>query len=156
MIWLIKKWFKKREEIKKEPICCDVEADLEDIISGLKEKKYQVDVYKITNLNSFLHAITTGIDGIILEEFKGEDMAAVRIYTEKPRVKIQEEIEDGVKVQKRLHIRFWKIKDDVYRVKAHTEYDVTDSRHVLGEDVNFGQGCEWFKKDMINTDVKIL
>jgi hypothetical protein len=156
MFWLIKKWLKKRKEIKREPICCDVEADLEDIISALKEKKYQVDVFKITGLSSFLHAITTGIDGIILEEFKGEDMTAVRIYTEKPKVKMQEEIEDGVKVQKRLHIRFWKIKDDVYRVKAHTEYDVTDPRHVLGEGINFEQGCEWFRKDMMNTNVKFL
>ena len=125
-------------------------------MNTLKEKKYEVDVFAITGLNSFLEAMTTGIDGIILEEYKGEDVAAVKTYTEKPKTRIEEEIEGGEKINKRLHVRFWKIRDGVYLVKAHTEFDVTDPRHALGEDVNFNQGCEWFRKDMEDTEVKIL
>lgn len=156
MFWLIKKFFKKREETKKDPFCCDVKASLGEIVSVFIEKGYRVDVFAITDLNSFLEAVTTGIDGIILQEYRGEDVAAVRTYTEKEKVAIQEEIEDRVKVQKRLHVRFWKIKDDVYRVKAHTEYDTVDSRHALGEGVDYEQGCEWFRKDVVDTDIKIL
>jgi len=156
MFWLIRKWLKRFEETRKDPFCCEVKATLDGLASALKDKKFQVDIFTITDLSSLLHAITTGIYGIILEEYKGEDVAAVKTYAEKPKVRIEEEIEDGEKVKKRLHVRFWKIRDDVYLVKAHTEYDVTDPRHVLGEDVNFKQGCEWFRKDMQGTEVEIL
>jgi hypothetical protein len=156
MFWLIRKWLKKREEIEKDPICCDVKANFNELVSVLKTKGYQVDVYKITDLGSFLHALTTGIDGVILENYKGEDLTAVRTYTEKPKARIEEEVEDGLKVQKRLHLRFWKIRNDVYLVKAHTEFDVTDPRHVLGEGINFEQGCEWFRKDAEDSGIKIL
>lgn len=156
MFWLIKKWLKRREEINKEPICCDIKSTLDELVSTLREKGFVVDVFKFTGLSDFLHAITTGINGIILEQYNGEDIAAVRTYTEKPKVKIEEEVEDGIKVNKRLHIRFWKLREDIYRVKAHTEYDVTDPRHVLGEDIDFEQGCEWFRKDVEESNIKIL
>lgn len=156
MLWFIRKWLKKLEETTKDPLCCDIHADIDEIFSVLENEGYVVDIFVVNDLKSFLKAITVGIKGIILEEYRGEDMAAVRTYEEKEKVKIENELQDGIEAQKRLHVRFWKMNDNNYRVKAHTEFDVTDPRHALGEGVNYNQGCELFRKDVSNSEIKIL
>ena len=156
MLWFIRKWLKKLEETTKDPSCCDIHADIDEIFSVLENKGYNVDVFIIRDVKSFLKAMTIGIKGIILEEYRGEDIAAVRTYEEREKVEIQNELKDGINVQKRLHLRFWKMNDNNYRVKAHTEFDVTDPRHALNEGINYDQGCEWFRKDVQGTDIKII
>lgn len=156
MFWLIKKWLKKLKETTQDPRCCYIKAKREKIVSIFKKEGFLVDVFEFQNIEDFLKGITIGIHGTILEEYRGEDIAAVKPYISKEEIKLAKGKSEWIGVKKRLHIRFWKTGDDNYLVKAHTEFDVTDPRHILEIGINFEQGCKWFKRDIKDTDIKII
>jgi hypothetical protein len=160
LVWYIGSLRKRLEETTKDPKCCYVRADSSMLVSTLRTKGYEVDVFPfpITDLLSLWKTLKGDMKGIILEEYRGEDIAAIRNYPVKE--KSQDGTED-VTVQKRLHVRLWKVESDKingdkYLAKAHTEYDIGDPRHIPGIGVNFVQGCEWFRNDIADTDIKII
>jgi hypothetical protein len=151
MFWFIKKWKDDLKKTTKDPLCCNIRATSNDIISVLESKEYTVEDFEVGSLYTYLKmrirgSLRKGIalsNGIVLEDYRGEDITAARSYTE-------------AGVPKRIHIRFWNEGNCVYSVRAHTELDVNDLEHILKEDINYEQGCKWFREDVKGTSIKIL
>lgn len=151
MFWFIKKWKDDLKQTTTDPPCCNIRTTSNEIISVLESKGYTVENFEMRSLCTYLKMrirsyMRKGIalsNGIVLEDYRGEDIVAARSYEE-------------AGVPKRIHVRFWNEGDGVYSVRAHTELDVSDLEHILKEDINYDQGCKWFREDVKDTSIKIL